>query len=96
MTLGTKWTAEEYTNSQGNFRTLVHFETTHLSHTLVADLVLRTDRAQCKILFLELRALAELLGPYGIRFIQEALSIQIGYQIQEILTTVKKNRNTLR
>lgn len=59
-TLGTKWTAEEYTNSQ------------------------------------ELRALAELLGPYGIRFIQEALSIQIGYQIQEILTTVKKNRNTLR
>ena len=47
-------------------------------------------------IFLELRALAELLGPYGIRFIQEALSIQIGYQIQEILTTVKKNRNTLR
>ena len=67
-----------------------------ISNFAVGILVLRTDRAQCKILFLELRALAELLGPYGIRFIQEALSIQIGYQIQEILTTVKKNRNTLR
>ena len=48
------------------------------------------------IINLELRALAELLGPYGIRYIVESLSIQIGYQIQEILTTVKKNRNNLR
>ena len=63
----------------------------------IADVVdPRSDRTHSKMLFLELRALAELLGPYGIRFIQEALSIQIGYQIQEILTTVKKNRNTLR
>ena len=43
-----------------------------------------------------MRALAELLGPYGIRYIIESLSIQIGYQIQELLMTVKKNRTTLR
>ena len=43
-----------------------------------------------------MRALAELLGPYGIRYIIESLSIQIGYQIQELLVTVKQNRTTLR
>lgn len=44
----------------------------------------------------ELRALAELLGPYGIRFIIDGLSIQISSQIKEILQLVRQNRNSLR
>merc|ERR1719284_2327655 len=44
----------------------------------------------------ELRALAELLGPYGVRYLIDSLSIQISHQIKEIMTTVKQNRNTLR
>ena len=44
----------------------------------------------------ELRALAELLGPFGIRFILDSLSIQISQQIKELLQLVKQNRNNLR
>ena len=47
------------------------------------------------IMFLELEALAEIIGPYGIRFMGEKLMDQISGQVKEIKKLVVLNQDTL-
>ena len=43
----------------------------------------------------ELKALAEIIGPYGIRYFGEKLMEQIGGQVKEIKKLVMANQDTL-
>ena len=43
----------------------------------------------------ELEALAEIIGPYGIRFMGEKLMEQIGWQVKKIRDLVVQNQDTL-
>lgn len=43
----------------------------------------------------ELEALAEIIGPYGIRFMGEKLMEQIGWQVKKIKDLVVQNQDTL-
>lgn len=44
---------------------------------------------------LELKSLAEIIGPYGIRYLGEKLMEQVGGQIKEIKKLVVANQDTL-
>ena len=43
----------------------------------------------------ELKALAEIIGPYGIRYLGEKLMEQVGGQVKEIKKLVIANQDTL-
>lgn len=49
----------------------------------------------CSYLFTELEALAEIIGPYGVRFMGEKLMDQISGQVKEIKKLVLLNQDTL-
>jgi len=43
----------------------------------------------------ELKALAEIIGPYGVRYLGEKLMEQVGGQVKEIKKLVIANQDTL-
>lgn len=49
----------------------------------------------CVCVIAELEALAEIIGPYGIRFMGEKLMDQISGQVKEIKKLVVLNQDTL-